>query len=96
MYVVMYNKTEYQDGTGDISLKIKEYANLSDAEKFVSTLASGTLQNKNIKILTEVGNQIDYKEKFEELYNHLLVQSGIRENGGFTPTIKIKERNDEN
>lgn len=82
MYYLSYVESEYSDGTGKTKRQIREYDDMETLNKKKASL-SGVLQYSNIMILVNVENQIDYKQKFEELYNHLLISSGIRKSNAF-------------
>jgi hypothetical protein len=54
-----------------------EFDNEVDARKKVKSL-SGSSGYSDINILVSLDNSINYKEKFEELYNYVLTGAGIR------------------
>lgn len=78
MFLVKYTRASRSDGTGDLMNRFKEFPTRKDAEIFIAKEISGNLQFSNIQIFTNVLDQIDYKEKFEELYNYVLSQAGVR------------------
>lgn len=77
MYFVKYTESDYADGSGKIAQKWIEFQTLEEANKKVKSF-SGSKQYTNIIVLTEVENQLDYKAKFEELYDYFMKQVGVR------------------
>lgn len=74
MYYVIY----YFDGEA----RIKQFLKLDEAESFRELKikdSQSTGKITGIKLLTELTEQVNYKEKFEELYDYLLKNTGIRE-----------------
>jgi len=75
MYILRYTKLV---NTSQETYKViyREFDTLEKAIKERSTLSPSI---SSIQILAPYEDQVNYREKFEELYDHLLKQSNIRE-----------------
>lgn len=91
MFILRYTKAAYGDGTGDLDTMFIEFDELKAAETFVKKIV-GSFQYSNIMILVPLAQQMDYKEKFEELYDYILKTKGVREVPAPEPVVRPEAR----
>lgn len=79
MFLVNYIESMNSSGDGDLRQKSKTFMALEPAQKFIEDHATRA-DFSNMQIFVPLGQEnLDYKEKFEELYNHVLLNAGIRQ-----------------
>lgn len=69
VYLVRYR---YYD-----DIRSKSYTSLDDAQEVLESLTDD-VNCTNLEILVPVDQYIDYKEKYEELYDFVLKGAGVR------------------
>jgi hypothetical protein len=78
MYLVTYSENSQSNGSGSWGNKTYTSETEKDKKTFVKD-RTGRAQYANLRIWAPLGNEnIDYKEKFEELYDFVLKGAGIR------------------
>ena len=80
MYLVNFTQNTYQDCSGKWNHKSKSFNTEAEADDFVArNISTNSIRNFRIFVPIEmVKDAIDYKKKFEELYDFILTGAGVR------------------
>jgi len=78
MYLITFRLSEYVNGGGSWKDSTQLFVDKQLAKDWIASKTTDK-SFRHIKVYTEgIDANIDYKEKFEELYNQLLINAGIR------------------
>lgn len=90
MYLVKYGKTANSDGSGGRTLRNFHYDTKEEALTHIANLRKNKVQHLDVRLyVAENAQAPDYKKMWEELYNKVLMDAGIRGREDITAQVTM-------